>query len=220
MLLSWSKVACWPEFAWAQIAGCFGLISVRKGSVFRGALAPPRVQFPMSASPHWSLYLARLRRVHLRFHALFLAVAVFALFLSTGHAGDENAGLGLLAVGVLFASVLAHEAGHCLAAIRVGGSVDQVVIGPLGGMVPPEVPRDSQAELFTALAGPLVNLGFVLLTLPLLVATNVEVTEILSPLEPTGLITGSLGVVTLKLGAVVSTTKLRLALTLPPYTEV
>ena len=33
----------------------------------------------MSDSPYWKLYLARLRRVHFRFHALFFAVAVIAV---------------------------------------------------------------------------------------------------------------------------------------------
>ena len=153
----------------------------------------------MSDSPHWNLYLARLRRVHLRFHALFLAVAVFALFLSSSGTGEAAMGYGMLAVAVLLASVLAHEAGHCLAAFRVGGNPDQVLIGPLGGLAFPELPREPQAEFYTALAGPIVNLAIVLLTLPVLLMTQLGVLELLSPLQPTGLIQGPWWAVSLKL---------------------
>src|SRR5262245_15588825 len=125
----------------------------------------------MSDVPNWSLYLARLRRTQIRFHALFVAVAVFALFLSTSRQGQEAIGYGLLAVGVLFVSVLLHEAGHCYAALRLGGSADKVVIGPLGGLAYPEVPREPQAEFIAALAGGFVNLAIVLLALPVLLAT-------------------------------------------------
>ncbi|REK17218.1 MAG: hypothetical protein DWQ37_07050 [Planctomycetota bacterium] len=153
----------------------------------------------MSDVPPFSLFLARLRRMHLGFHALFVAVAVFVLFLSTSHPGEEAIGYGVLAVAVLLASVAAHEAGHALIALRVGGSVDSVVLGPLGGLAHPELPREPQAELLTALAGPIVNLAIVLITLPLLFATGANVWELISPLQPVGLITGAWWAVTLKL---------------------
>ena len=153
----------------------------------------------MSDLPHWSLFLARLRRVHLRFHPLFAAVAIFAIYLSTSQVGEEAAGYGLLAAGLLLLSVLAHEAGHFLAAIRVGGSTEQVIVGPLGGLAQPEIPREPQSELFVALAGPIVSLGFVLLTLPALLAADLGVVELLVPWEPHGLLRGDWWVVTLKL---------------------
>lgn len=153
----------------------------------------------MSDSPRWTLSFLRLRRVHLRFHALFLAVAVFALFLSTSRPGEEALEYGALAVVILFASVMAHEAGHCYAAVRAGGTADLVVIGPLGGLAHPDVPREPMAELMTAVAGPAVNLAIVLLTLPLLPALGIGVLELLSPLQPAGLIHGSWWAVTLKL---------------------
>lgn len=153
----------------------------------------------MSKLPNWSLYLLRLRRVQLRFHALFVAVAVFAVFLSTSGPGEPAIGYGLLAVVVLFASVLVHEAGHCLAAIRAGGSAEQIVVGPLGGLAFPEIPREPQAAFITAVAGPIGNLAIVLLTLPILLATQTGVWELLSPLQPRGLIVGSWWTVTLKL---------------------
>lgn len=53
--------------------------------------------------------------------------AVFTLYLMTakdlGPARDPGQGLvyGLMLLGILFFSVLAHEVAHCLAAFRVGG---------------------------------------------------------------------------------------------------
>ncbi len=128
-----------------------------------------------------------------------MAVAVFAVFLSTSQRGQESLGYGLLAVAILAASVLAHEGGHVLAAVRLGGGADQIVIGPLGGLAFPEVPREPHAELIAALAGPVVNLAIVLFSLPLLLATGIDVVGVLSPWQPAGLVDGAWWVVTLKL---------------------
>ena len=55
-------------------------------------------------------------------------------------------------------SVTLHEVGHSLAAIRVGGKVDAVVLGPVGGLISPRVPDEPEIHLFVALAGPIVHL--------------------------------------------------------------
>jgi len=152
----------------------------------------------MSDFSSWSLQLGRWFHVHVRVHALFVATAVFAVFLSTSHQADAAA-YGALSVAILFLSVLAHEFGHSAAATRVGGTSERITIGPLGGLSHPEVPRESQAELITTFAGPLVNLGILLVALPLMVAANVAVPPLLNPLAPSGLIDGSWWDVTLKL---------------------
>jgi Zn-dependent protease len=152
----------------------------------------------MSDLPHWSLFFAQLRRIHLRIHASFFAVALFALFLSTSP-GQETPAYGLLAIVVLLVSVLVHEAGHMLAAARIGGSTEQLVIGPLGGLALPEIPREPQAELLVALAGPTANLCAVLLSLPLALAVGLNPTELMIPWQPVGLLVGEWWVVTLKL---------------------
>ena len=152
----------------------------------------------MSDSSSWSLQLGRWFRVHVRVHALFVVVAVFALFLSTSHRDDAIA-CGALSAAILFLSVLAHELGHCAAALRVGGSAEAITIGPLGGLGYPEVPRESQPELITALAGPLMNLGILLLTLPVMAATDISVSMLLNPIVPGALIDGAWWEVGLKL---------------------
>src|SRR5437762_1921858 len=111
----------------------------------------------MSDSSSWSLQIGRWRGVPIRVHAIFFAVAVLALFLSISRPGQEAAGYGLLSIAVLLASVLVHELGHCLAAARAGVHPEQIVLGPLGGLMPTHLPREPQAELITALAGPVVS---------------------------------------------------------------
>src|SRR5262245_25855375 len=119
----------------------------------------------MSDSASWSLLVGRWHRVNVRIHALFVAVAIFALFLATSDPQQQSPGYGLLGVAILLASVLAHEWGHFMASTRVGGGGDQIVVGPLGGLGPLEVPREPQLELIATLAGPLVNLAILLLAL-------------------------------------------------------
>ncbi len=152
----------------------------------------------MSDSSSWSLPLGRWMRVHVRVHALFLVVTVFTLFLAT-RGPDTGAPHAAIAIGVLLASVLLHEWGHALAAIRVGGSAETLLIGPLGGLRFVEVPREPHAELIASLAGPLVNLGILLAVLPVLLLSGVAVPGLLNPLEPAELMQGPLGIVALKL---------------------
>jgi stage IV sporulation protein FB len=152
----------------------------------------------MSDPSNWGLHLGRWFRVQVRIHAIFVAVAIFALFLSTAHQEDAAA-YGLLSVAVLFLSVLAHDLGHCAAAVRLGGSADRITVGPLGGFSYPELPRESQPELITALAGPIVNLGLLLLALPMLTAAGVSVLGLLNPVAPVQLFEGEWWHVALKL---------------------
>lgn len=57
----------------------------------------------------------------------------------------------------LFAIVLLHEFGHVLACRQVGGSSEDIVLWPLGGVALAKPPPRAGAELWTIAAGPLVN---------------------------------------------------------------
>lgn len=153
----------------------------------------------MSDSSKWSLPLGRWRRVHVRVHALFLVVAVYILYLATNHVEQAGTVYGLMAVGVLLASVLAHEFGHCFAATRLGGTCDPIVAGPLGGLGNLELPREPHAELIAILAGPLVNLGILLAALPLVLLNGGSLSTLLHPLAPEGLAQGTWWLEALKL---------------------
>ena len=111
----------------------------------------------------WNISLGRWLGVHVRLHGFFVLLAALLLF----RPYDDVFAHGALALGVLLLSVLAHEMGHCVAAWRHGGSVDQILLWPLGGLSHVHVSHDPHQELSTALAGPLVNLTICVVTFPL-----------------------------------------------------
>lgn len=62
---------------------------------------------------------------------------------------------------MLFGIVLLHEFGHALACRQVGGSVDRILLWPLGGVAQVRPPQRPGAQLWSIVAGPLVNLVLV-----------------------------------------------------------
>ena len=68
---------------------------------------------------------------------------------------------GVLEYLALFAIVLMHEFGHSLASRSVGGSSDQIVLWPLGGVAYVNAPPRPGATLWSIAAGPLVNVVLV-----------------------------------------------------------
>jgi Zn-dependent protease/DNA-directed RNA polymerase subunit RPC12/RpoP len=68
----------------------------------------------------------------------------------------------------LFAIVLLHEFGHALACRSVGGKADRIVLWPLGGVAYVRPPMRPGAMLWSIVAGPLVNVALLPITLPFL----------------------------------------------------
>lgn len=142
----------------------------------------------------WNISLGRWAGVHVRLHVIFVLFAVVALHFSASPAlGNGDAGESLLWYGVaslviLFWSVLFHELGHCFMASRLGGNVDEILLWPFGGLGRINATREPRDELFTALAGPLVNaLVCVALTPTLIVwsvGESVALTRLVNPLRP------------------------------------
>ena len=80
----------------------------------------------------WSVSLGRWWGVAVRLHIFFLLFAVLALAFTIP---ADLAGAGSMAIGILLASLVLHEVGHALAAARVGGQIDAIVVGPVGGLI-------------------------------------------------------------------------------------
>ena len=57
----------------------------------------------------------------------------------------------------LFGTVLLHEFGHALACRSVGGTAEEIVLWPLGGVAYVAAPPRPGAQLWSIAAGPLVN---------------------------------------------------------------
>ncbi len=127
---------------------------------------------------------------------LFLVFAACTLYLSRSvieTASSEFVGIAAGSLGILLLSVLLHELGHYLAAIRSGSEVDEIVIGPLGGFTSMSAPESPRAECLIHLAGPLVNLLLCLLcSIPLLVEEPAGLLSLLHPLAPENLVEGTL----------------------------
>ncbi len=149
----------------------------------------------------WSVSLGRWGGVQVRLHAFFFLFAVLTLVLAFDPGEDKSplAWQGLSALGILLVSVLLHEWGHCLAAMHFGGRADEIVLGPLGGLAPVQVPMAPVPERVAALAGPVTNLLVALLCLPLLVAMKVDIVGLLNPLSPIEVISGNVGPVLAKM---------------------
>src|SRR6185295_11249338 len=106
----------------------------------------------------WNLYLGRWFGVQLRLHVFFLLFLVLAVPTRTNDPTAAVGWYGLTAFGLLLASTLLHEIGHCLAARNLGCAPEQIMLWPLGGLVAVCPAQDPQREWMTALAGPISNL--------------------------------------------------------------
>ena len=129
----------------------------------------------------WNLSLGRWRGVHVRLHVFFLLFAIVTLHFSLR---EDMLVYGATALGLLLVSVAAHELGHVVAARRIGGNAEQILLWPFGGLAHVNVSQEPQHELLTALAGPLVNAALCLLMAPVIVAATPDSALLLNPLAP------------------------------------
>jgi stage IV sporulation protein FB len=147
----------------------------------------------------WSLSLGRWHTVTVRLHVFFFLFAVQALYIASRATEQGMVVFAVACIFILLGSVLLHEIGHCWAAARVGGHAEQIVLWPLGGLIPPYVPPDPQLELVTALAGPVVNMVLMLLAAPPLLASGQDLLGLFVPLAPAALTEGPAWIVGFKL---------------------
>jgi Zn-dependent protease len=125
--------------------------------------------------------LGRWWGVSVYLHIFFLLSALLALTFTLSDTDLMVA--GILAVSILLLSVALHELAHALAAVRYGGKVDAIVLGPVGGLISPRVPEEPEIHLFVALAGPIVHLFLaVLAAVVLAMVGNTELVGLLNPL--------------------------------------
>ena len=170
----------------------------------------------MRETSGWSLSLGQWGGVNLRLHALFLLFGFCAIFLVSREpvlvtSGPNATGAAqvttnatwyaILGIGILFFSVVAHEFGHAIAAWRFGASVDNIVIGPLGGLAPIGNVQDPQGDILIALAGPVVNMLIALILTPVILFSGTDLVALLrNPFYPQGLLDGGeLGMIAVRM---------------------
>jgi Zn-dependent protease len=140
----------------------------------------------------WSVSLGRWFGIPIRLHIFFLVFAGLAIAFSTLPDRDLL-GDGLLTLAVVLVSVVLHEAAHAMAALRVGGKVDSIVLGPVGGLVSPRVPDEPEVQLAVAMAGPITHLMLVVVAATALaIAGYNDILGLMHPLDPSSdLVEGS-----------------------------
>ena len=111
----------------------------------------------------WSIPIGRLFGVELRLHLTFLFLLMFVWFTQSSANGTVLAARGLALVGLVFGSVVLHELGHALVAIRSGVKVRGIVLLPIGGITfmddsGPHTGQSASRDIRITIAGPLVNL--------------------------------------------------------------
>ncbi|MEN1679264.1 MAG: site-2 protease family protein [Planctomycetota bacterium] len=151
-------------------------------------------------SRRWSIAFGVWWGVPVRLHLLLFLFAAAAL--AVGVTLADSWASGALTVLVLLLSVAIHEAAHCVAALRLGGAVDAVVLSPIGGLQAPRVPDEPEPQFFVAAVGPMTNLCVVAIGLTSLIAAQVpadQLLPLLNPLEPrAALFEGSLAIIATK----------------------
>ena len=121
---------------------------------------------------NWSFRIGTIWGIRIRLHLLFVLGGIVVVFYewSGSNGGWTNMAYGLGALGLLFVIVLFHEFGHCFGARSVGGYAEEILLWPLGGLASVSPPHTARAHLITAIAGPAVNVVFLIITAAVLVA--------------------------------------------------
>jgi Zn-dependent protease len=114
-----------------------------------------------------SSHLFRLAGVDLYLHWSWFLVAAYEIESRKG--SYSSVIWNALEYLALFLIVLMHEFGHAMACRQTGGTANQIVLWPLGGVAYVNPPQRPGATLWSIAAGPLVNV----VLLPILIAAVV-----------------------------------------------
>jgi len=112
--------------------------------------------------------LFRFRNIPVTLHWSWLLVAGIEVWWRSGSYGHWA--WNLAEYVVLFVIVLMHEFGHALACQSVGGTVEGILLWPLGGVARVQPPQQPGAQLWSIAAGPLVNVALLPVTIGLVFA--------------------------------------------------
>ena len=113
----------------------------------------------MPSTRQGSIHLFRLFGIDVFLHFSWFLVAAYEI--QTRKGSYSSVTWNVLEYLALFLIVLVHEFGHALACRQVGGSANQIVLWPLGGVAYVDPPPRPGATLWSIAAGPLVNVVFI-----------------------------------------------------------
>ena len=110
-------------------------MNLNRGAILLGSIAGIRLYL------HWSWFL------------------VAAYEIQAGSGRYSSVIWNVLEYLSIFVIVLMHEFGHALACRQVGGTANQIMLWPLGGIAYVDPPQRPGATLWSIVAGPLVNVA-------------------------------------------------------------
>jgi Zn-dependent protease len=111
----------------------------------------------MPSARQGSIHLFRAAGVDVFLHWSWFLVAAFEV--SNRAKSYSSVAWNIAEYLALFLIVLLHEYGHALACRQVGGTANQIVLWPLGGVAYVDPPPRPGATLWSIAAGPLVNVA-------------------------------------------------------------
>lgn len=128
----------------------------------RGEFGGAGILYPFLVMLNGSLPLGRWCSVRVKVHtSLLLFVGLTLIFdFTKGYDLTQR----LISMGALFLILLLHEFGHALTARALGGTADEILLWPLGGLAYASPPHRPWPSFLTAAAGPLVNVAICLAT--------------------------------------------------------
>ena len=99
--------------------------------------------------------------IRVRAHASLIILIVLVLLFGLGQGSNVQARVQSMAI--LFLVILLHEFGHCFAARWTGGTAEDILMTPLGGLAMAYARRKPWPQFVTVAGGPLVNVIICLL---------------------------------------------------------
>ncbi|HTW94017.1 MAG TPA: site-2 protease family protein [Tepidisphaeraceae bacterium] len=116
-----------------------------------------------------SVPLFTFRGIRVRAHASLLLFIALELALGGIFThGEYGVAYRVVSMGMLFLVVLLHEFGHCFSARWMGGSGDDIMLWPLGGLAYADPPHRPWPTFVCVAFGPLVNVLICVVTASLL----------------------------------------------------
>src|SRR5580692_12264657 len=111
----------------------------------------------MPSSRQGAIRLFRFSGIDVFLHWSWFLVAAYEI--QTRKGSYSSLTWNVLEYLALFLIVMIHEFGHAMACRQVGGTANQIVLWPLGGVAYVRPPQRAGATLWSITAGPLVNLA-------------------------------------------------------------
>src|SRR5580693_6917639 len=124
----------------------------------------------MPSSRQGAIRLFRFSGIDVFLHWSWFLVAAYEI--QTRKGSYSSLTWNVLEYLALFLIVMIHEFGHALACRQVGGTANQIVLWPLGGVAYVDPPPRPGAMLWSIAAGPLVNVALFFVLTPVWVISQ------------------------------------------------